>query len=265
MTRIAIVDDESLAIKRLQIKLAKFPDLDVVAVARDGDGAISLMTKFEPELMFLDIGMPGKNGLEVARVAANRNTHVIFTTAFQQYAVQAFEENAIDYLLKPIETDRLASAIDRFRQFKKQDDAIEKIEELQSIVSQLRRASLTEARVEKPPYFWNQDNGNMQKIRTSDIEWVQASRDYILLYMKEGRTHLIRHTLSGFEEFLDKNQFQRVHRSSIVNLPSINKVIKRNGKTTLITRSGHEVTVGRSYRQATLLKIKQLPLSFFPI
>ncbi len=259
MIRTVIVDDEGLAIKRLQIKLARHKDIEIVGVARDGDAAEKLLQSLSPDLLILDIGMPGKDGLEVAQTAIHHKTHIIFVTAFQQYAVKAFERNAVDYLLKPIDSDRLERALEKYRTVRQQGEAMEKIEELESVVTQLRHAAMTPNSDEKPHFFWNQDNGITQKIRFGDIDWVQAARDYILLHMDNGRTHLVRHTLYGFEELLDSNQFQRVHRSSIVNILKINKIIKRDDTLFLTTRAGHEIRVGRSYRQETSLKLKQLP------
>jgi len=258
MIRTLIVDDEALAIRRLEIKLSRYKDVDIIGHCRDGDKALRYIETKNPDLVLLDINMPGQDGLSVAEKTLSKGPHIIFVTAFQQYAIQAFERNAVDYLLKPVSTDRLDQALDRFRQRQKRSDALEEINELKSVIEQLRLTQSRSTEANIPQYFWMKDNGVSQKIRLSDIEWIEAARDYVSLHMQSGRTHFIRNTMTGFETLLDGSLFTRVHRSAIVNLSQITKISHKSGIFRLFMRSGAEIRVGRAYRNQTDLRLKEL-------
>lgn len=258
MIRTLLVDDEPLAVRRLEIKLSRYPDIDIIGYSRDGDAAIKAMEERLPDLVFLDINMPGADGLEVARKAQALNVHVIFVTAFNQYAVQAFEKQAVDYLLKPVSAHRLDTAIERYRNREKQENALDHIAELNSIIAQFRNQDSTPLTPPSHTNIWIKDKGNAKKITMEHIEWVEASRDYVSLHMINGRNYFVRNTMSHFEKILDTSLFQRVHRSSIVNLIQLKEIHNHDGRIRLVLRSGAKVRVGRSYKSKTTLRVKEL-------
>lgn len=264
MIRTMIIDDEALAIRRLEIKLGRYRDIDIVGHCRDGDTALAEIRRKKPDLVLLDINMPGLDGLAVAEDVASTGTHIIFVTAFHQYAVQAFERNAVDYLLKPVSTDRLDLAIERFRSRRQQRDAMDQVDELRSVIAQLRAANPDDQDAVTPQYFWTKDNGVSQKICLNDIEWIEAARDYVSLHMKNGRMHFVRHTMNSFEKRLDPKLFQRVHRSAIVNLSLITKISHKDGIFRLIMRSNANIRVGRAYKTQTDFRLKELSSSARP-
>ena len=261
MIRTLIIDDEALAIRRLEIKLGRYRDVDIIGHCRDGDTALADIRLKKPDLVLLDINMPGLDGLSVAEQACETGTHIIFVTAFHQYAVQAFERNAVDYLLKPVSTDRLDLAIERFRDRRQKQDAMDQVTELKSVIAQLRSNNPSRNEPSAAKYFWTKDNGVSHKICLNDIEWIEAARDYVSLHMKNGRMHFVRHTMASFEKLLDPQLFQRVHRSAIVNLSQITKISHKDGIFRLVMHSAASIRVGRAYKAKTDLRLKALSSS----
>lgn len=258
MIRVLVIDDEALAIRRLEIKLSRYADIDVVGYAQDGDAAINMLQQKKPDLIFVDINMPGADGLEVAAAALDQDIHVIFVTAFNQFAVQAFEQQVVDYLLKPVSAQRLDLAVQRFRQLQKQTDAVDKVHELNSVVAQIRAHNGMPVETNNGDPIWIKDRGRIQKISSQNIEWVEASRDYVTLHMLDEHSHFVRDTMAHFENILDGAVFQRVHRSAIVNFTQIEEVSTHTGTTTLRLRSGAKIRIGRSYKSKTNLKLKEI-------
>ena len=258
MIKVLIVDDESLAIRRLEIKLSRIQDIEVVGYCRDGDKAKEMLVTTSPDLTLLDINMPGANGFDVADRADELGIHVIFVTAFNQYAVQAFEQNAVDYLLKPVSTARLEAAIDRYRHLSQQEDALENVRELKSVITQLR-AYAPDLEMPSPrKAIWIKNQGRLQKIQVESIEWIEAARDYVSLHMINGRTYFVRDTMNSFEKELESHLFQRTHRSSIVNLSQIREIKSVAGSQVLQLNSGMEIKVGRSFRNQVKLRLSEL-------
>lgn len=263
MIRTLIVDDEALAIRRLEIKLTRYKDVEIIGHSRNGDSALSDIKSLRPDLVLLDINMPGMDGLSVSEQTLDLGVFIIFVTAFHQYAVQAFERNAVDYLLKPVSTDRLDMALERFRARREQDDAAEHIRELKSVITQLRATDSSQAKTPEPQYFWTKGNGVSQKIALHNIEWIEAARDYVTLHMQGGQTHFIRNTMANFEKRLDQSLFQRVHRSAIVNVSQISKVSHKDGVFKLFLNSGAQIRVGRVYKSKVSLRLKEISSSLW--
>ena len=287
MIRTLIVDDEVLAIRRLKIKLNRYSDIEIIGHSLDGDQATSMIRELKPDLVLLDINMPGADGLRVAETIIETKTQVIFVTAFHLYAVQAFEREAVDYLLKPVSVDRLDTAIDRLRTRIIERNARDQIGELKSVIAQIRSSSCEEDTNQHRQYYknghtskirlldiewveaardyislhWAKNGHTSHKIRLLDIEWVEAARDYISLHMKSGKTHFIRHTMKDFEKRLDQNLFARVHRSTIVNLSCVSSITHKSGIFELLLHSGNSVRVGRAYEKQTKLGLKSLASS----
>lgn len=258
MIKVLIVDDEALAIRRLEIKLARYTDVEIVGTARDGDAAVVALTNLSPDMVLLDINMPGMDGLDVADCATALNIDVVFVTAFNQFAVQAFERNALDYLLKPVNHDRLGQALDRYRQRQKRSTALDKVGELNSVLAQLRAQNLENVPSKPDTSLWIKDRGRNRKISLESIEWVEASRDYVTVHMVDGRSHFVRDTMHHFEDMLDTALFQRIHRSTIINILKVKEVNMRKGVQYLLLQGGAELRVGRAYKVQTSLRLKEI-------
>ena len=243
-TKVLIVDDEPLARQRILDLLKDEDDLEVVGQARNGQEAVEKIDAEKPDLVFLDVQMPEVDGFGVIRALGAENMpHVIFVTAYDQYALQAFEVNALDYLLKPFDQERFHVALSRARAqlSQKKDDALS---------SQIRRL-LEDVKPEDGTVdrLIIKSEGRIFFIKTGDIDWVEAAGNYVTLHVG-GEAYLMRETMAGMEEKLDPKQFIRIHRSHIVNIESI-KEIKPwfNGEYHVDLKDGMQLTLSRKYRQ----------------
>ena len=230
--RILVVDDEPLAVERLQLLLARCPGASVVGTANDGDAALRIAEAVTPDLVLLDIAMPGMDGIEVARALGRTGLDpaVIFVTAFDNFAVAAFDVAAIDYLMKPVQLERLERALERVR----------------SHVAGGRRSPgrPMPAHVEE---FWVPDHSGLVRIAASDIHRITAERDYMRLHVGT-RSWLIHRTIGKLEEDLDPALFIRVHRSVILRRDTIAGLYRDEaGHWTARLKDGAEQRIGRSY------------------
>ncbi len=256
---VLIVDDEPLAIDRLRIGFRGLAGARVVGAARTGEEAIDLIASLTPDVVILDIQMPGRTGLEVARAVRETNSagpEVIFATAYDAYAPEAFEIDASDYLLKPIRFERLQIAIDRARRRIEARRAGERISELELVVGALRESVVTAQGGAAPgPYefeIWIPRAGGLARVPVANIQWVEAARDYVLIHT-DHRSYIVRETMAGFGARLDPSQVLRVHRSAYVNRRHVESVDRiGRGGLRLRLASGAEVPVGMSYRNAVL-------------
>ena len=247
--RILIVDDEPLARRRLTIGLAEIDRTFAVATAADGDEALAMIGTFDPDLLLLDIKMPGLDGFAVADALAAlpRPPAVIFVTAFANYALRAFEVSAVDYLLKPVEFDRLRQAIARATQGVLTRDAAERIEELRSVVTALRAAGdgSDDSRFETE--IWVPHRSDFVRLKAATIDRVEAERDYVRIHVGT-RSYLVRDTIGGFEARLDPAQFIRVHRSAIVRADTVQALMRSGyGAFAVQLENGISLRVGRKY------------------
>jgi two-component system response regulator AlgR len=232
--KVLIADDEPLAAERLQLLLAKCEGIDLVGTATDGESTVRMAEALGPDLLLLDIAMPGLDGIGVAKaLAARRPTPaVIFITAFDQFAVAAFEVEAVDYLMKPVEPARLQRALKRGR------DYLE------------RRETAPAARPSASPHlqeFWASDLTGLVRIASRDIDRVSAERDYMRLHVGR-RSWLIHHSMAALEEGLDPELFVRLHRSAIVRKDFIAGFTRnQSGRWIARLADGTEQPVGRLY------------------
>jgi len=231
--RVLIADDEPLAAERLQLLLAKCEGIDLVGTATDGDSTVRMAEALTPDLLLLDIAMPGLDGIGVARALAltRPSPAVIFITAFDQFAVAAFEVEAVDYLMKPVEPSRLERALQRGR------DYLE------------RRETKPAVRPESPHLqeFWASDLTGLVRIAARDIDRVSAERDYMRLHVAR-RSWLIHHSMAALEEGLDPELFVRLHRSAIVRKDFITGFTRNpSGRWIARLADGTEQPVGRLY------------------
>ena len=235
--KVLIADDEPLATERLQLLLARSQGVDLVGTASDGEAAVRLAEGLKPDVLLLDIAMPGMDGIDVARALANRRPApaVIFVTAFDQFAVAAFEVAGVDYLMKPIEPARLQVALDRAQVHVRHRDEGE---------TEARAAGAHSAHLEE---FWASDRSGLVRIASRDIDKISAERDYMRLHVGT-RSWLIHHSMAALEERLDPTHFVRLHRSAIVRKDFI-AGFSRNPSGRWIARlsDGAEQPVGRLY------------------
>jgi len=226
-----LVDDEPLAIERLQLLCARQEDINLIGTANDGESALRLTEQLKPDLLLLDIAMPGMNGLEVARALAamDQSPAIIFVTAFDRFAVEAFGVAAIDYVLKPVESERLTLAISRVRE---------------------RRLDGPTAGATISPWadeFWVPYKSELRRIASAEIDRVEAERDYMRLHVGSA-SYLLHQTLSGLEERLDPEIFIRLHRSHLVRRDWINGLRHDGGGVWIAClKCGTEVRMGRTH------------------
>lgn len=232
--RVLVVDDEPLATERLQLLLARADGAALVGTASDGESAIALSDALKPDLLLLDIAMPGFDGIAVARAIAAQSASpaVVFVTAFDQFAVAAFEVEAVDYLMKPVDPQRLQRALDRARAYLHQRD---------------ERGGPVKASSRWLEEFWASDLTGLVRIAACDVDRVSAERDYMRLHVGR-RSWLIHHSMAALEDGLDPELFVRLHRSAIVRRDFVTG-FTRNASGRWIARlaDGGEQPVGRLY------------------
>ncbi len=236
--RTLIVDDEPLAIERMQVLCAEIPQLQVIGTASDGESALRLAEKLNPDLLLLDMTMPGKDGLQVASEAGRMGSPpaVIFVTAHEDFAVEAFDLEAVDYVLKPVATDRLERAIER------------------ALARKARKSGETQAADRWLSEFWVPHRSELLRIDASEVFRIDAERDYVRLHVGE-TSYLLLQTIAGLEEKLDPDKFIRIHRSTILRKDFI-AGLKHEGLGVWCAElaDGEELRIGRTY----LKKVKAM-------
>jgi len=261
--RTLIVDDEPLARRGLDLRLARHRDIEVVAQAGNGREAFFAIAEHRPALMFLDVQMPGVDGFGLLRtVPAQQLPLTVFVTAYDQYAMQAFEANALDYLLKPIDDARLDAAVERARERLLAREADHHRGQLLRLLGSLSgRPDLTLeqalADADGASAFEQRlsirDSGRILRVPIEDILWIDAAGDYMCVHTP-GDTHVLRATMRDLEGRLDPRRFQRIHRSTIVNVARVKELRSHlNGEYFLILDSGQQLKLSRSYKDKVRL------------
>jgi two-component system LytT family response regulator len=237
--RVLVVDDEPPARRRLRRLLATLPAVEVVGEAGDGGGAIAQARTLKPDVLLLDVQMPAPSGLDVVAQLPRPRPHIIFVTAFDRYAVRAFELHALDYLLKPVSQARLKEALGRAIRADglRTDDAVDAWTEWSQPGRTVTRLAV-------------RTSGRVDLVEVAAIEWVEAADNYVLLHCGQAR-HLLRETLAHVAERLDPARFIRVHRSAIVAVDQIDHLEPLSrGDWVAVLRSGGRVPISRTYRAA---------------
>ena len=246
--RVLIVDDEPLARRRLEILLRELPDVALMGAAADGVAAARMIGELSPDIVLLDIKMPGRTGLEVlAGLGPDARPIVIFVTAFDRFAVEAFEKAAFDYLLKPVEPQRLAEALARARAALAERAAAERSHELEEILKNLRTGP--EAASPFAREIWVQERGGRVCVPVPAIDWVAAERDYVRIHTG-AKSYLIRQSIGALEAKLDPAQFLRIHRSALVRTERITRVRHTAGRGAVVLSTGAEIPVSRRHMGA---------------
>lgn len=255
--RTILVDDEKLAIQGLELRLQPFDDIEIVATCHNGREAIRKIKTLKPDLVFLDIQMPGFDGFSVVQGVMDIDPPLfVFVTAYSEHAIRAFEAQAIDYLMKPVEPDRLADTMDRIRARladRRQSDELERLRAVINEVAPNTQMPMPSADDEMAASRFEKlinvkDRGQIFRVDVESIERIDAAGDYMCIYTADNSL-ILRETMKDLEKRLDPRTFQRVHRSTIVNLDQVRQVKPHtNGECFLVLESGAQVKVSRSYR-----------------
>jgi two-component system LytT family response regulator len=257
-----IVDDEALAREAIRLRLKGEPDIEVVGEAADGADAVDLLRKIHPDLLFLDVQMPVMDGFEVIEhVPSEHLPIVVFVTAYDQYALKAFETHALDYLLKPFTASRFHAAIDRARLEVAKSGDRGTHQRLVELLEERRRARarpadrdgsgqgyLTRVAVKR--------NQRIALVGAADIDWIESSGNYAHLHA-HGASHVVRMTMGELERRLDPARFARIHRSTIVQIDRIEDIIAAwHGDFDVTLRDGTVLRLSRNYRDRVLTRKK---------
>lgn len=240
--RALIVDDEPAARARLQ-RLLEAEAVEIVGECVDGDEALDAIARLAPDVVFLDVEMPGRDGFGVlGALTADALPAIVFVTAFDSYALRAFEVHAVDYLLKPVSAPRLAAALAEVRARLARDGEPTASHRLRALTDTLRR----DGRISGERLVVR-TRGRLLFLRTADIDWVEAAANYVRLHVR-GETHIVRESMRGMEERLPPDAFLRIHRSTIVNLDRVKELQPWfHGEYVAILRDGTRLTVSRAY------------------
>lgn len=257
MIRTVIVDDEPLARQGLHARLEGHADVEIIGEAHDGPHAVETILRARPDLVFLDIQMPGCDGFEVVEQVADTYLPIfIFVTAYDQYALRAFDAHALDYLLKPYGVDRFEAALDRARREISRDEQLERHQRLVDLLD--GRATGEDSRdtpSEGTAYrrrFTVKEHDRYVLIRTGDIDWIESAANYVRIHAR-GASYMLRATMTDLERQLDPVQFARIHRTTIVNVDRVKEINPEwHGDFDVVLRDGTTLRLSRSYRDRLL-------------
>jgi len=265
-----IVDDEPLARKGLSLRLAEFDNIDIVGECKNGIEAVTLIPQLRPDLVFLDIQMPGLNGFQVINKLQELKQPIpliVFVTAFDSYAIKAFDIHALDYVLKPVDGRRLQEAIDKVLLTLERAQQNGNNQKLARLVADftgddcediLRKLASGESITTNsfPDILAIKDGSQVTRVAVNDIQWIDAAGDYMCVHATD-QTHIMRRTMKELENDLDPNKFVRAHRSAIINIKFVQKMVSHiSGEYHLILNNGTELKVSRSHRDRVKEMIK---------
>jgi two-component system LytT family response regulator len=247
--RVAIVDDEPLAREGVALNLRAEPDVEIVTMCPDGTEAVKAIRELTPNLVFLDVRMPGLSGFEVIEeIGVERMPAVIFLTAYEQHALDAFRVNAIDYLLKPLEPAKFAAALARARRDLTEQNLVRRANELVSLLD--RFGANGSQGGSRPGRILVRAGANVHILRPEEIIWVEAEGDYVTLHTAE-QPYLLSDSLRNMEVRLAPHGFRQIHRSCLVSMQRIRKLLaNENGDYQAILDNGTRLKVGRRYKDA---------------
>jgi len=249
--RALVADDEPLARRGIRQLLAAHPDVTVVGEARDGREALRLLRELRPDLLFLDVQMPELDGFDVLRAhGAAGMPAVVFVTAYDEFAVRAFDAQALDYLVKPVEEGRFAEALQRARERLRAADAEALARRLEALLAS-RDAS-------RPRRLLVPTSAGDLLLDEAEVEWIEAE-DYYAAVHAQGRRHLMRESLASLARRLDPSRFVRAHRSAIVNVERVRELrVGPGGEAVLVLRGGARVPVSRRRREQVAERLRRL-------
>ncbi|MBV9308754.1 MAG: response regulator transcription factor [Acidobacteriaceae bacterium] len=240
MIRVVLVDDEPPACRKLRHLLANEPDFSVVGEAVSGAEAVETINRLQPQLVFLDIQLPDCSGFDVVESLENRQVQIVFVTAYDDFALRAFEVHALDYLLKPVDPSRFAQALTRVRSTVPRPGQFDKlVASLRSEHTYVRRLLI-------------QENGRSVFLEAHRIDWIEAARNYLCIH-SGGKTYILRSSLESFSAKLDPAMFQRINRSEVANVSFISELrTGTHGDAKVHLKDGTELRWSRRYRTGAL-------------
>lgn len=243
MIRAIVVDDEVHARRKMRALLSAHDDIEVVAECETGTAAVHTIVAQKPDVVFLDVQMPGMSGIEVVdAVGAADMPLVVFATAYDRFAIEAFEAHAVDYLLKPIDPARFERTMDYVRDRLRESTADAERRRLQDVITRMDPARRF------PRKLAVRSGGTIHVVDVDTIDWIEADGNYVTFHTA-GHTYLHRESLRGVEERLDPERFARAHRSHIINLDRVRSLRSdRHGDYTIVMENGDELTLSRTYR-----------------
>ena len=243
-TRVLIVDDEPLARERIRTLLQEEPGFELVGEASDGTTGAESILALQPDLVFLDVQMPGADGFDVIdAIGADKMPFVVFVTAYDRYALRAFDVHALDYLLKPFDRERFREALGRAQAQMDRNNGGDIERRLAAIVQDLKPAK---ARTDR---FVVKSGGRIFFVRTAEIDWIEAAGNYVKLHVGND-SHLIRETMNAVEAKLSPETFVRIHRCHIVNIEQVRELQPWfNGEYVVFLKNGTRLTLSRGYRE----------------
>jgi two-component system LytT family response regulator len=247
-----IVDDEPLGRDLIRHLLAVHPDIHVIAECSDGERALAAIRRYAPQLVFLDIKMPRLDGMSMLQqLAPGHRPHIVFITAHDTFAIQAFEASAFDYLLKPFDQERFDQTLARLRHRMQQIAAARLGLEVRHLLAASctagneSAANVTDRGLER---IVVRESGRVYFVDIASIEWVEASGNYVALHVADGRTHLVHETMTAMEARLDARRFVRIHRSTIVRLDRIKELLPHfNGEYVVVLKDNVRLKLSRGY------------------
>jgi two-component system, LytTR family, response regulator len=244
--RTLVVDDEPVARARVLSLLRDEADIEVVGECSTGPQAVSVIEATAPDLVFLDVQMPQMDGFALARTLGDDMPAVVFVTAYDEYALAAFEIHALDYLLKPFSAERFRSALGHAR---------EQVSQRRKGSESSKTATLPDRRGTRPNRLMIKSGGRIHFVRMADIDWCEAQGNYVRVHVG-AQEHLVRDTMSHLESELDPQQFVRIHRSTIVNVDRIQEMQSSfNGEYVVLLRTGTRLTLSRGYREILQVRL----------
>jgi two-component system LytT family response regulator len=241
---VCIIDDEPIACRRIQRLLKEDTEVEIVAICNDGEEALEAIQQFHPDLIFLDVQMPGMDGFEVlSSLNPDSMPHVIFVTAFDRYAIKAFEVHALDYLLKPFDRKRFEQAVQRSKGQIYQTQERSNSSELVALLKEMKSQSQHLERLVV------KSQGRVFFLKTDEIDWIEAQGKHVSIHIGK-ETHLVREAMNSLETELDPKKFARIHKSTIVNIDRIKQLQPLvHGDFKVILRDSTVLTISRRYRQ----------------
>ncbi len=240
MIRALIVDDEPLARENLVLRTAMFDDIEICGQADNGHDAVLLASRLSPDVIFLDINMPGVDGLEAATtLMKDQDAEIVFVTAYSEHAIDAFRVEALDYIVKPIDDRIFNDVIERIRKRAREKSHL--VKEEKPIETYLKRLGI-------------KDNSAIHMIDVEDIEFIEAAGDYLCITAR-GKNYIHKQTLKSLMTLLDPEKFMRIHRSSAVNIKFLDRVENQDGKLIAILKNQKPLSVSRRYNKAVRAQI----------
>lgn len=241
--RAVIVDDEPLACRRIRRMLRADPEVEVTEVCHNGEQALKAIREHHPDLLFLDVQMPGMDGFSVLKaLPAEETPHIIFVTAYERYAIQAFDVHALDYLLKPFDRERFEKAVARAKSH---------IHSSGKAALQEHLSALRQELASRPKYLERlaiKSSGRIFFLKSREIDWIEAQGKYVSIHAGKD-SHLVRESLGTLENELDPSRFVRIHRSTIVNIDSVGELQPWfHGDCRVLMRDGTQLMLSRNYR-----------------